>query len=360
MRDRNAERQGAWVALLVLAGCGHEQPPERPLVAVRVQPVERTRGSDVSRYSAAIRADVQVDVAFKVNGYVDEIAQVRGADGRRRNLQEGDPVRRGMVLARIRDNEYRDRVAEAQASLVQAKADYERTAKMYENNTVAKADYDAAFARAQASQARYDQTALTLDDCSLRAPLDGVVVRREVEVGTLVNPGSPAFVVANARAVKVVFGVPDVALAAIHMGDTLEVVTEALPGRRLQGLVTRIAPAADPNSRVFDVECTIPNADGSLKMGMIASLRVPEGARRSVLTLVPLGAIVRPKDDPQGYAVFVVEAAGDKTIARLRPVQLGDVVGNSIAVTEGLAGGERIVVTGASYAVDGEAVNVVP
>jgi RND family efflux transporter MFP subunit len=140
----------------------------------------------------------------------------------------------------------------------------------------------------------------------------------------------------------------------------LSVETEALPGRILRGRVTRIAPSADPNSRVFEAECTIPNADGQLKIGMIAALHLGAEAARAAVTLVPLKAIVRSRDDPQGYAVYVVETAGAKQVSRMRPVQLGDVVGNAIVVTQGLQGGEQVIVTGATLVADEQEVRVVP
>ena len=269
-------------------------------------------------------------------------------------------VQRGTNLAHVREDEYRDRLADAQASLTQAKADYERTAGLYENNNVSKADYDAAFARSQSTQARYAQAAQTLSDCSLVAPMDGTLLKRSIEIGTLVAPGGPAFVLADTRNAKVVFGVPDVTLARVHMGDTLTVTTEALPGRTLHGWVTRIAPSADANSRIFEVECTIPNADGGLKIGMIAALEVQSTTSRQVVTLVPLKAVVRSKTDPKGYAVYVVDATGGKPIARIHDIQLGDVVGNSIAVLDGLSGGEQIVVVGVTLVSDQMEVRIVP
>ena len=346
--------------LLITAGCGGEAPPPPPLpVTVHVVAGDGTSGGP--RYSASIRPDVQVDVAFKVGGYVDEILQVRGADGRLRNVQDGDVVRRGTVLARVRDREYRDAVAQAQASLGQAKADFDRVSQLYENRSVSKADYDAAYARYTASQAQHDQATLALSDCTLRAPMDGTLLRRTIEVGTLVAPGAPGFSIADTRAVKVVFGVPDVLVGTMRMGATQRVAAEAAPDRALFGRITRVAPSADPTSRVFEVEVTIPNPDGVLKPGMIASLQVAGAAPSATPPIVvPLNAVVRPAGDSVGYAVFLVEDQGGRSIARLRPVQLGDVAGNMIRVTAGLQGGERVIVRGATLAVDSQAVRVIP
>src|SRR5690606_16317591 len=131
-----------------------------------------------TRYSGTITADESVDLAFRVSGIVEAITQVRGADGRLRALQEGDQGRKGQVLARLRQVEHRDQVADADAALGQARADYERASQLYENRSIAKAEYDAAFARYTAAQARRSQAATALGDATLRAPLDGVILRR--------------------------------------------------------------------------------------------------------------------------------------------------------------------------------------
>ena len=349
--------------LVVASGCGQEVPPAPPL-PVTVHVVSGGGPGGGLRYSASIRPDVQVEVAFKVGGYIDAILQVRGADGRMRNVQDGDEVRRGTVLARVRDREYRDAVAQAQASLSQAKADFDRVSQLFENRSASKADYDAAYARYTASQAQHDQAALALGDCTLRAPLDGTILRRAIEVGALVAPGAPGFSIADTRAVKVVFGVPDVLVGTMRMGTTQTIAVEAVPGRALHGRITRVAPSADPTSRVFEVEVTIPNPDGALKPGMIASLQAAAAGAAAgaaaVSMVVPLNAIVRPPGDSIGYAVFVVEDAAGRTIARQRRVQLGDVAGNMIRVTAGLQGGERVIVRGATLAVDSQPVRVIP
>jgi multidrug efflux system membrane fusion protein len=128
-----------------------------------------------------------------------------------------------------------------------------------------------------------------------------------------------------------------------------------------RGRITRIAPSADPNSRVFEVECTIANSDNRLKVGMIAALKIAmQASSPQTALLLPLNAIVRPKNDPQGYAVFVVEEQDGKARARERKVGLGDVTGNSIAVNAGLQGGEKVIVRGATLVVDQQEVRIIP
>ena len=349
-----------WIAAAALAAtaCGDDSPllvPPLPVTVVEVGGSSGDRGG--TRYSGAIEADESVDMAFRVSGIVDAITQVGGADGRLRALQDGDPVRKGQLLARLRQIEFRDQVADADAALRQAQADYERVAQLYENRSTSKAEYDAAYARYTASQARRSQAAVSLGDATLRAPIDGIILRRSVEVGSLAGPSAPAFTIANTRVVKVVFGVPDVVVARLRPGERLPIQADALPGVVLEGRITRISPSADASSRVFEVEAALPNPQGRLKVGMLATLGL-RNETADPAPLVPLAAIVRPAGDTTAYAAYVVPASSPAT-ARLRRVRLGGVSGNLIAVREGLQAGERVVVRGATIVTDGQAVRII-
>ena len=97
------------------------------------------------------------------------------------------------------------------------------------------------------------------------------VLKRNVDVGTLVGPATNGFTLADTRTVKAVFGVPDTAMANVKLGSPQTVTTEALPGT-FSGHITSISAAADPKSRVYSVEVRIDNPQQSLKAGMIASI----------------------------------------------------------------------------------------
>jgi RND family efflux transporter MFP subunit len=356
-------RYAGWIAAATLGAivaCRHEGPPENPPLPVTVAGVGGSPGGvSGTRYSGAINADESVDVAFRLSGVVEEITQVRGADGRIRDLQDGDIVRRGEVLARLRQNEFEDQVSDAEASLRQAQADYERASQLYENRSVSKAEYDAAYARYTAGRAKQSQAVISLNDATLRAPLNGVILKRTVEVGSLAGPSAPAFTVADTRVVKVVFGVPDIVVARLKPGGKLSIQAEAMPGKDLDGRITRISPSADPNSRVFEVEAALPNPEGQLKVGMLATLSLGDTGPTTGL-FVPLAAVIRPARDSSGYAVYTLRDSAGTTAARLQRVKLGDVSGNLIAVREGLAPGARVIVRGATIVADGQVVQVIP
>jgi multidrug efflux system membrane fusion protein len=369
----------AAMVLLALVSCAPKPPKEKSLTAVRVRAVQQAAAGNATRYSANIEPASRVDVAFKVGGYVTSIAHVKGIDGRERLVQEGDVVTAGQELAAVRVVEYEQRLAEAKAGLAEALAareqavlDYNRSAQLAASQTVAKAELDAARVRRDAATARVDgakvrvQEAQTaLDDTHLKAPMNAVIIKRIIEEGTLAGPGTVAFAIADVHTVKVVFGVSDTQLAALHLGEPEKVTTEAFRGREFEGKITRIAPVADVKSRLFEIEITIENGGGELKPGMVAALELNRDEAAAPVAVLPLNAVVRAPKQRDRFAVFVVEPKKKDeligpAVAHLRLVELGDFLGNQIPIRSGLTDGDQVIVLGASLVSDGETVQVIP
>jgi len=375
MRTRNPEVVLALGLTAATLACSRARP-EKPARPVRVETVAGELAAGGLRYSATIQPYEQVPLAFKVGGYVRMLRQVPGADGRMRNLQQGDAVTRGTVLAGIDPADYQEKVnqakaqlAEAEASLAKARPDAERAESLYKNQALTRPDYDAATAnlaaakaRAQGARAQLGAAQLSLADTSIVAPADGVVLSRNVEVGSLAGSGTVGFVLADLTRVKAVFGVPDLLVQRVKIGFPLHVTTDAFVGAEFPGRVTAVSPAADAQSRVFSVEVTIPNPERRLKAGMIGTVEVaapdaPDVAPGS--PSVSVSAIVK-SSRPGAYAVFVADGPDDAAAARAREVTLGSISGNRVAVERGLKVGDRVIVSGASLLVDGDRVRVIP
>jgi multidrug efflux system membrane fusion protein len=352
---------------------GVEPKPARP---VRVQAVEPAPPQSAIRYSASIEPFEQVTLSFKSSGYIDDLLRRPGADGRLRTAQAGDRVAKGTVLARVREADYRERVeqgrarlAENDAALRKARLDLDRATNLFASDSLTKPELDSAQASFDGAQARVVAThtdialaLIALQDCELTSPANGILLERRVEVGTLVAAGTVGYVMGDIGSVKARFGIPDAVIQSVKLGDPLGITVEAIGAAALNGRVTAISPTADPHSRVFDVEVTIPNQDGRLRPGMIGTVAIggaPAAAAAPPLTL-PLSAIVRSGTDRQQYAVLVVEGQGADTIARLRRVELGDVMGNGVAVRSGVAHGDRVVTSGATLLADGDPVRIIP
>jgi RND family efflux transporter MFP subunit len=348
--------------------------PPRPVKVMDVRAAEAPAGI---RYAVSIQPYEQIPLAFKAGGYIDEVAQRRGADGRQRALQAGDAVRAGTLLARVREADYRERVNQAAASLreleasqTKAQLDLDRARTLFAAQALTKPDLDAAqnafdatAARIASAHANIELARISLRDTALVAPRNGVILERKIEVGSLVGAGSLGFVLGDVAVVKAIFGVPDSLVHRIALGQRLDVTTEAFHGSGFPGRVTAISPSADPQSRVFDIEVSIANADGRLRPGMIGAVEVVADAAAPAdggAPAIPLSAIVRSETRPNQYAAFVVDEDRDHATVHARSVTLGGVQGNLVAVMTGLKSGERVVVMGATLLKDGDAVRVIP
>jgi multidrug efflux system membrane fusion protein len=353
-------------------GCSRASSEPRPLTPVRTALVQTIFTGSETRYSANIVPYAQVDLAFKSGGYVESIRPVRGADGKMRNIDIGDWVTKGTVLAVVRQKDYADQREQAKAQLARAQADYDhaklsfdRTSNLYSTQSATKPDYDSAKAQQDSAVAALNgaraslaEAQTALDDSALRAPFDGWIVKRSVDVGALVGPSVAGFTIADTHAVKAVFGVPDTAMGRVRLGQHQNITTDVFPDA-FAGRVTGISPAADPKSRVYSVEVTLPNSHNQLKSGMIASLAFGGERLPSAVLAVPLSAVIRDPQKPEEFAVLLVEGTGDPATVHARSVELGDAYGNMIQVLGGVKSGERVVSTGATLVKSGEQVRVI-
>jgi multidrug efflux system membrane fusion protein len=367
-----AELAGLCVLLAAMTGCQRNtQSPAKSPVPVRLAEVTLYASQDGLRYSASIVPFAQASLSFKSSGYITNIRQVVGADGRRRDTDTGDYVPSGTVLAQIRQQDLTNQVdqAEAQAGQataqhVQAGQDYQRAKALYATQSLTRPDFDQAQARFESTLAAVNQASavlhqaqLALKDSDLKAPFSGFILARNIELGNLATPATTAFTIVDISAVKVSFGVPDYVLRQLHLGQELAIRLQDDP-RDYQGKVTSISPNADERNRVFAVQVTVANHSGQLRPGMIASLSLGDGSPTPAPS-VPPSAIVPCPSQPGHFAVMVAEERSGKWTARLREVRLGETHESSIAVT-GVQPGEKVIAVGAQLLTDGEPIEVIP
>jgi multidrug efflux system membrane fusion protein len=335
--------------LAVVPAChGKQAKNSSPPTPIHVRAVHEPSDLRGARYSGTIEPATRVDVAFKVSGYVGQLLQVPGQDGKLRKAQEGDVVSAGTVLAVVRQGDY-----------VQKQRLLASNAVPVADGDLAKSRLAAAEALVRGAEAQASDAQILLGDTSVRSPISGVIVKRDIEAGTFVGPGAPAFSVADISRVKFVFGAPASLLPRLTQGAPVTVHVDTIDAD-LEGTVTRISPTGDPKSHVFDVETTIPNADGRLKPGFVASLGFAPETKNAPTIVLPLGGVVRSAHDSRGFAVYVVRNEEGTSVARLREVTLGAVIGSEVQVVSGLQKGDLIVSTGATLLVDGSHVRILP
>ncbi len=363
----------AGAAMLGATACKQQNSAETLPLPVHTAVVKAIDVGNGAKYSASIVPYAQVTLAFQSGGYVDSIRQVKSPSGGMRNIDQGDWVQKGTVLAVVRQQDYQDKVQQAQAQLSRAQAEFEkaklsfdRVSALYASQSATKPDYDSAQAQlasttasVSGAQAQLSEANVALAYCSLQAPFNGWIVNRNVDLGTLVGPATNGFTLADTRSVKAVFGVPDTSIGRVRLGQNLAITTDAFP-QSFAGRVSAISPAADPKSRVFSVEVTIANPNDRLKSGMIASLALDGSQLPQSVLAVPLAAVIRDPGRAGGFAVMIAEGGGDTETARLRAVELGDIYGNMIAAKGGLSSGESVITAGVGLIKNGDKVRIIP
>jgi RND family efflux transporter MFP subunit len=392
------------IAVVQTSGCARRASPEtdaRDPKAVRLVAVESSASAESTTYSAIIAPNAQIDLAFRVSGYIVDVRRTKGADGRSRALEPGAAVTTGLTLARVRTTDYeavvdkarssRDEasagiaaaeagLAEAQSAFAQAESDFGRIATLWQQESVTKPAYDASKARLDVARAKVDgataalaaakqrataaaaqlqEAEIALRDTELRVPFDAVVLERHVDIGTLVSPGAPAFTLADLRLVKARFSVPDTALHMFHAGQLRPLTVDAFANERFQGHTLSVAPAADPKSRSFEITVAIDNPTLKLRSGMIASIRVGDEAADRRQVRIPIDALVH---DPtrDRYLVYTLEQKDEHTSAvKAIDVRPGPLVGNQVSILDGLTAGQRIVASGANLLRPGDVVKAI-
>jgi RND family efflux transporter MFP subunit len=284
------------------------------------------------------------------------------------NVQLGDRVRRGQVLAKVEDREIVEQVRAAEASQEVAKAtirqreadlkvaelNFERSKNLFSRQLLAKQALDDAESRylaavaqtdlskAQLSQndARLSELRINLQHTSVASPVDGYVGKRNVDPGAMVNTNTAIASVVDISRLRLVVNVVEKDLRLVNAGDVADVEVDAYPGEKFSGKIARVAPVLDPATRTATMEVEIPNNDHKLKPGMYARINLTVEERKNTL-VAPKNAVI---DFENKRGVWM---PNDQKRAAFVPVTLGIEGPEQIEILSGLKEGDRFVTTGA-------------
>jgi len=333
------------IVTMVRAGESFAPPPES-VSAAKVEQAEwqATRGA-----VGSLVADRGVTLGAELPGMVREVA-----------FESGASVRKGQVLVRLDTSTEEAQLAASSADAALAGLNLERMRTLRASESVPQADLDAAEARAKAASAQVASLRATIAKKTIRAPFDGRISIRQVEVGQVVSPGTAIASLQSVSPINADFWVPQQALADLARGQKVRLRTDAWPDATWEGEVTTVNPEVDVATRNVRVRATVPNEDGRLRPGMFANVEILSPERKPVL-VIPATAVIFA---PYGDSVFAIEQRKDEktgrtaTVAHQKFVRLGDRRGDFVAVASGLAAGETIVSSGAFKLRNGVAVAV--
>lgn len=354
----------------------------RPPMPVEFATVRKAPVSEQILVVGNLIGAATVDVVPRVNGRLQAV-----------NVQLGDAVKQGQIIARVEDLEIREQVRQAEATfkvgqasirqreadLTLAKNNLDRSRNLFDRQLLpqqtfddvdaryqaALAQLDLARAQFEASRARLDELKITLSNTQIVAPVDGFVGKRFLDPGAFASTNAPVASVVDIRTVRMVANLVERDMRRVPAGTAANVEVDAFPGELFKGRVSRVAPVFDPATRTAEIEIEVANPGFRLKPGMYSRVNLTIDTKDDALT-IPRTALV----DLQGKSgVFVAEApAGDTAkpastagqapaplVARFVPVTIGIRDGDHVEVT-GVADGTRVITTGAGALKDGDRV----
>jgi membrane fusion protein (multidrug efflux system) len=332
------------IVTMVRAGESFVPPPE----AVTTASVEAVKWQPARPAIGSLVAERGVTLGAELPGTVRAIS-----------FESGSAVKRGDVLVKLDTSAEEAQLAAALADASLARLTLGRARRLREGQANAQADLDAAEARAAQADATVATLRANIAKKTIRAPFDGRISIRQVELGQVVSPGTPIASLQSVSPIHADFWLPQQALAELSPGQRVRMRTDAFRDRTWDGEITTVNPEVDAATRNVRVRATFPNPDGNLRPGMYANVEVLSTKERSVL-VIPATAVMFA---PYGDSVFAVEEKKDEagqtvTVVRQKFVRTGDRRGDLVAVVSGLAPGETVVSSGAFKLRNGTAVAV--
>jgi multidrug efflux system membrane fusion protein len=312
-------------------------PGQQSSVRVRTQSAEEImRTIVVNGQTAPARV---VDMAAETDGRVEYIGATRGAN-----------VDRNAVIVRLDERDRKARLAQAEATVRQREVEYQGRLKLKGESYVSEAQLQEAVAQLEAARAELKRAQLDLEYMTIRAPFNGALQERHVEVGDFVKSGDPVARFVDNRKIVVIANVSEFDAGYVQTGQTAQ--AQLATGETVHGTIRYVAPVADQATRTYTVELEVDNSDGNLRAGGTAELRVPAEnvlAHRispSLLTLDDAGNIGVKIINDEGEVEFVVADVALST--------------NDGVWVAGLPDLATIITVGQGFVVPGTMVNAVP
>jgi RND family efflux transporter MFP subunit len=347
--------------LLLLAGCGEEPAPEvrdvtRP---VKTLLIEAPESGGVRNFPARIDAGHKAELAFRVQGKVQEVL-----------VKEGERVTEGQELAKLDPKDFQIVVNDRQATFDNAKKNFTRAKGLIEKGHISKMDYDRLEAEFKNARAALESARQDLEYTNLNAPFAGTIAKRHIERFEEVQAKQTVLSLQHVQQLEVKFDVPESIIRGIRVDEaekqavrdrvSVFATFEDLPGREFPLSFKEIATKADAKTQTFEVTYTMEQlSEARVLPGMTATVTVDlslvEDAGITIFT-VPVSAVVGDyKLDPRIWTV-------DMQSMTVKPhaVKVGRMLGDRIVVLEGLESGSRIVTAGTPFLVEGMKVTLMP
>ena len=313
---------------------------EETRIPVEIAIAARQNINESWQGTANLEPEAEAQVVTKTSGVVLKI-----------NVEEGDVVRKGQVLAQLDSDRQRLSLLQTRATLAKMKNDYQRQQQLFERKLIGSEAFERAKFDLETQVAMSQMNELELSYTEIRAPISGVISKRFVKEGNLLTLNQAVFKIDDFDPLQAVLSVPEREMVRIAAGQPVQMLVDAVPGAVFTGSVARVAPTVEAGSGTFRVTAEFRDETGKLRSGMFGRINLVYQSRDDVLT-VPRSALLG--EDQSTASLFVVDG---ETVKR-QVVKLGYVGAGVAEVVEGVADGAQVVTLGQAALRDGTKVQV--
>jgi len=335
---RNAAQDSSVVAAEKGKKSRGDEKQEAEPVPVEVTTADFREISSYYRTTATLEPERKVDVVAKTAGEVAGIL-----------VEEGVHVKRGDLLLSLDDSEERIALEEAEINEKKERRELARFKKMYEENLISDKEYSDAEYKYEVARNNYDAAKLKYGYTKVRAPFEGVVTKRFVDVGAHVSVGMKLFELADIDPLLVCMYLPENEIAGIKPGQTIYINPDSDPGRTLTGRIARISPEVDDKTGTVKVTAEV---SGDAMPGSFVRIKIVTATHPRSLAVPRKGLV----SDTGEFFVFVAES----DTVRKTPVQIGFQDEGFAEVLDGLEPGDSVVVVGQGALKHGSRIKVIP
>ena len=329
-------------AALLMTACGSKdsstattgQPAEKAAPVVSVVTAQAEDVDVTNTFTSNVEPYATNNIASQTAGRIASV-----------NVEVGDKVRKGQLLARMDDVN----LAKTRMQYVNDSTELGRLTELYKIGAISQADYDMAKLSLNVTKKTYENLA---ENTYLRSPINGVVTARNYDKGDMYSMAQPIFVVEQITPVKMLVNVSESLFTQVHKGMEFDITVDAYPNETFKGTVNLLYPTVNATTHTFPVEVICENKDQRLRPGMFARVTATFGTNHHVV--VPDVAVVKQQGSGEHF-IYVLNA--DNTVTYTK-VELGRRLGSRYEILSGINEGDRIVTEGQVRLKNGVSVNV--
>lgn len=325
-----------FVIAVTMIGCSHETEPSTTIdveiksIKVKTSIAKPNQKTKHLNYTGAIIPSSTTPLSFQLPGLVQNIY-----------VSEGDVVKKGQVLASINKETFQSTYVMATASQKQAQDAYERLEQVHDQGSLPEIQWQEMNANLAKANAAAEIAYLNLKKCNITAPINGVIGKRDLEIGSTSTPGISVFHLLTIENVYVRISVPETEISKIEKGQTAQITIPAISKEAFTATVKNIGVVANQFSKTYEVKLIMGNPNMIIKPGMACDIDLVTTSITNDIT-VPYNSVIQ--DENKKNFVYTVNSSTNK--ATKQHVEVGLFSNNEIIVINGLSEGDIIVIEG--------------